>query len=67
MDMEDPCLLTQRPLRSETGDLLFGMGYWFVWVGIPHSRDTLSRALFMVGSQEAETMIKKNGLPPQMS
>jgi hypothetical protein len=36
-------------------------------MGIPHSPDTLSRALFMVGSQEAEMMIKKNGLPPQMS
>ena len=33
MDMEDPCLLTQRPLRSERGDWLFGMGYWFVGVG----------------------------------
>jgi len=30
MDVEDPCLLTQRPLRSERGDWLFGMGYWFV-------------------------------------
>jgi len=30
MDMEDPCLLTQRPLRSGRGDWLFGMGYWFV-------------------------------------
>jgi hypothetical protein len=30
MDMEDPCLLTQSPLRSGWGDWLFGMGYWFV-------------------------------------
>ena len=37
MDLEDPCLLTQspdlvgvEPLRSERGDWLFGMGYWFV-------------------------------------
>lgn len=64
-----PSLLTsptQEELRRAPeagwggGYWLFWIGYWFVGVGIPHSRDTLSRALFMVGSQEAEMMIKND-------
>ena len=38
-----------------------------VGMDIPHSRDTLSRALFMVGFQEAEMIIKKNSRTLRMS
>ena len=60
-------LLVCGPTSSRMRGTSKGARNGRVGMGIPHSPDTLSRALFMVGSQEAEMMIKKNGLPPQMS
>jgi len=47
-------LLVCSPTSSRMRGTSKGARNGRVGMGIPHSRDTLSRALFMVGSQEAE-------------